>query len=50
MWQIEESHDPFYLEEGIEVGSDGRRDKITPLTLEEIIRIFNERLIKAQEE
>jgi hypothetical protein len=41
---------PFYPKEEVEVESDGRREQVTPMTLEETMRSFNERMIKAQEE
>lgn len=34
MGWVEDVQDPFYLEEDVEAKSDGRRDQVTPLTLE----------------
>lgn len=47
---LEDVHDPFYQEEDAKVKSYGRREQVTPLTLEKTMRSFNEGLIKDQGE
>jgi hypothetical protein len=47
---VDDIQDPFYLEEDVEVELNKRREHVTPMTLEETMRSFNEKLIKDQEE
>lgn len=50
MAQRNEAWDPFWQEDNAIVESDGRRVHVIPLTFAETMRIFNERLMKTQED
>jgi hypothetical protein len=47
---MEDAEDPFYSKGDVEAELDGRREQVTPQTLTETMRSFNQRLIKDQEE
>lgn len=50
MVQVEDDQEPFYPKKHSKEESNGRREQVTPLTLEKIMRSFNEWFIKVKEE